>query len=958
MPPAIPIATYRLQLTADFGFSEAAERVTYLKGLGISHIYVSPFLKARRGSMHGYDVVDHNAFNPELGGEAGFQRFAGALAQADLGLILDFVPNHMGVHNADNVWWLDVLEWGPKSPYANFFDIDWALLPHRPTGGVLVPILGASYGEALERGEIDLRYDVQEGSFSAWYYEHRLPITPARYAEILEKVVTEAAARDRLAGWKLIELAARYRGPHNPSRDQAPALKAELATIAGAREIIERGLAAYRPKLGGHAAALALHGLLERQHYRVAHWRLSASDINYRRFFDINSLAGLRVEDPRVFEAIHRLVARLIAEGSLQGLRLDHIDGLRDPQQYAARLQRLIAYARPQQPNKFYVVVEKILGEGEHLPRLAGVAGTTGYEWLNFLSRLLLDGRGLQKLDETWREFSGDRRSFDDVLIAAKRRVLATILLSEFTVLARLLDRIAAGHYTTRDYTAERLRRALELFVLHFPVYRTYIMGSGPSREDRALIEGAIARARNQWVGADASIFNLLSDAITLDLIKPTRAGHSIARVRRFAFKLQQFTGPVMAKALEDTAFYRYHRLLALNEVGGNPAAGALSTGDFHAGMAQRIGTMPHGLTTTATHDTKRGEDARARILALSEAADEWSETVGAWRELNRDLIELMQPAMRPSPAHQYMLYQALIGAWPLEGPDDLFLRRMQAYAIKAAREGKEQTSWLDPNPQYEEGLTSFLEQLLDRTRSAKFLDAFEAFVRRLALLGALNSLSQLALKLMVPGVPDVYQGTEFWDLSLVDPDNRRPVDFGARAAALGSVGEAPDWRKLIEAWPDGRIKLGLTRLLLSLRHRWADLFTHGDYRVIEVTGPHRDEVIAFARTGARDAVIVAVGRCFARASQAGRQWPAGTAWDAALNLEGFSAVRNPLVTASTMRDTPHWSVSDLFDPIPIAVIEARTEITRRPPRRGAGPARRKSPCQRVQVKQSIARVG
>jgi (1->4)-alpha-D-glucan 1-alpha-D-glucosylmutase len=926
MPPAIPIATYRLQLTTHFGFSQAADCVGYLKSLGVSHLYVSPFLKARRGSTHGYDVVDHNAINPELGGEAGLQHLSAALAQADLGLILDFVPNHMGVHYADNAWWLDVLEWGQKSPYANYFDIDWALLPYRPAGGVLIPILGTSYGEALERGEIELRYDAEEGSFSAWYYEHRLPITPPRYAEILEKVVTEAPARDRLGGWKLIGLAARYRGPHNPPRDKAPALKAELASIEGAREIIERGLRAYRPKDGGHAAALALHGLLERQHYRLAHWRLSASDINYRRFFDINSLAGLRVEDIRVFEAIHRLVARLIAEGRLQGLRLDHTDGLRDPQQYAARLQRLIGNARPRQQNTFYVVIEKILAEGEHLPRLAGVAGTTGYEWLNVLSRLLLDEQGLARLDETWRRISGDRRGFGEVVIAAKRRVLATILLSEFTVLARLLDRIAAGHYTTRDYTAERLRRALELFILHFPVYRTYITGSGPSREGRALIEAAIGKARAQWVGADASIFDLIRDTITLDLIKPPHIGHSIARVRRFARKLQQFTGPVMAKALEDTAFYRYHRLLALSEVGGNPATGALSVDDFHARMAQRVETLPHGLTATATHDTKRGEDARTRILALSEIADEWNEAVEHWRDLNSGLIAAMEPAKRPSPAHQYMLYQSLLGGWPLEGANDEFLQRMQAYAVKAAREGKEQTSWLDPNLRYEEGLTSFIGQLLDHNRSAQFLGGFEPFTRRVALLGALNSLSQLALKLTIPGVPDLYQGAELWDLSLVDPDNRRPVDFATRAAALAASAEAPDWQTLAGAWPNGCIKLALTHALLSLRQRFADLFTHGGYRAVEVIGPHREDVVAFARSSGRDAIIVAVGRLFARATEGGRHWPSGAAWNATLKLEGFSPVCNVL-GAGAILDGRQWPVRGIFDPLPVAVIEARSEV-------------------------------
>jgi (1->4)-alpha-D-glucan 1-alpha-D-glucosylmutase len=932
MPAAVPIATYRLQLTARFGFAQAAAIVPYLKSLGISHLYVSPFLKARHGSTHGYDVVDHNALNPELGGEEGLQQLSAALAELDMGLILDFVPNHMGVHYDDNAWWLDVLEWGRASPYADFFDIDWSLLAHRPAGGVLLPILGTSYGEALERGDIELRYDASDGSFSAWYYEHRLPITPERYGEILEKVVTEAFARDQPVGWKLIELAARYRGPHNPPRERASALKTELAGIEGAEAIIARGLEAYRPAIGGLTAALSLHGLLERQHYRLAHWRLSASDINYRRFFDINSLAGLRVEDTRTFAAIHRLVARLIAEGRLQGLRLDHIDGLRDPQQYLQRLQRLIGSVRRAQRGRFYIVVEKILAEHEHLPRFTGVAGTTGYEWLNMLSRVVVDGDGLGRLDKIWHRVSGDARPFEEILLAAKRRVLSTILVSEFTVLARLLDRIAAGHYTTRDYAAERLSLALRLFILHFPVYRTYLTASGPSREDRAIIDGAIVKARADWVGADGTIFDVLRDAVTLDLIKPPRVGHSISRVRRFALKLQQFTGPVMAKALEDTAFYRYHRLLALNEVGGNPAADALSVSEFHHHMAHRAETLPHGLTTTATHDTKRGEDARARILALSELAGEWDEAVERWRAINAPLIEAMPAASRPSRAHQYMLYQALLGAWPVTGPDHSFVERMQAYIVKAAREAKEQTSWLNPDSLYEEGLTTFVEQLLDRDGSRAFLDSFEPFVSRVALLGALNSLSQLALKLAMPGVPDLYQGTEFWDLSLVDPDNRRPVDFGERIAALTSIGQQADWGRLADAWPDGRIKLALMHTLLALRGRAPALFTEGGYRAVDVTGPHRNEVVAFARTNGRDAIIVAVGRLFARATQGGRYWPTDAAWDTALSLESFAPVRSVLGTFGPGVG-PCWPIRDLFHALPVAVIEARLRADVRPSR-------------------------
>src|SRR5215467_3231641 len=438
-PPAVPLATYRLQLTPNFGFDQAAALVPYLKALGISHLYASPFLKARSGSPHGYDMVDHNSFNPELGGEDAFRRLSAALDTADIGLILDFVPNHMGVQYADNPWWLDVLEGGPKSPSAASFDIDWHTLPAHPRGGVLIPILGSSYGEAIECGEIELRYDVGKGSFAVWYFEHRLPIAPDRYGEIVQKAVAEAGAGAEPAGRKLLAWAERYRGPHNPPRSMAAAFKTELAAIAGVRDVIERGLKAYRPAPDRPDAVLSLHHLLERQHYRLAHWRLAGSEINYRRFFDINTLAGLCVEDRGSFDAIHGLVRRLVAEGCLHGLRLDHIDGLRDPHQYFRRLQQLTDVAGPSKNRPFYVVAEKILAYGERLPRFAGVAGTTGYEWLNLISRLLLDDRGLATLARTWHDVSGDERSFDSILIEAKRRVIANILASEFTVLTRLL---------------------------------------------------------------------------------------------------------------------------------------------------------------------------------------------------------------------------------------------------------------------------------------------------------------------------------------------------------------------------------------------------------------------------------------------------------------------------------------------------------------------------------------
>ena len=923
MPPSIPIATYRLQLTADFGFSEAAALVPYLKALGVSHLYASPFLKARAGSTHGYDVVDHNSLNPELGGEEAFQRLCDALNRADIGLILDFVPNHMGVHYADNPWWLDVLEWGPKSPYAASFDIDWQTLPGRPRGGVLIPILGSSYSEALEGGEIALRYDAGEGSFSAWYYEHRLPIGPSRYGEVLQRVVADAAAMEEPAGRKLLDLARQYRGPHNPPRSQASAFKAELAAIAGGKEVIERGLRAYDPNSGGPGAVLALHHLLERQHYRLAYWRLAGSEINYRRFFDINSLAGLRVEDAGTFAAMHDLVRRLIAAGCLHGLRLDHIDGLRDPHQYFRRLQRLTDVEQPSGKSPFYVIVEKILADGERLPRFAGVCGTTGYEWLNVISRVLTDDHGLSVLERTWREVSGDGRNFDEILIEAKRRVIANILASEFTVLTRLLARIASGHYATRDYTAERLRTAFELFILHFPIYRTYVTASGPSRDDRALIETALARARADWFGSDIGIFDFLRDVLTLDLVSSGRTGYSIARARRFAFKVQQFTGPMMAKSLEDTAFYRYHRLLALNEVGGHAAASALSITEFHDRMRERAAKLPHGLTATATHDTKRGEDARARLLALSELANEWTQGVHEWRALNAELVASAGAARIPSAAHEYMLYQALLGAWPLDGIDPPFVERMQGYAVKAAREGKQQTSWLAPDEIYETGLENFLQRLLDREHSAAFIASFDAFARRAALIGALKGLAQLAMKMTMPGTPDFYQGSEFWDLSLVDPDNRRPVDFAARASVLEASGDEPDWTALAATWPHGHIKFALMRRLLALRQRLADVFANGAYRPIEVLGPDRSEVLAFARVSGRTAVIVATGRLFARATHRGTRWPPGEAWNASLTVGRFSKIASVLGDRKAMTG-PKLAVSDLFDALPVAVLQAQ----------------------------------
>jgi (1->4)-alpha-D-glucan 1-alpha-D-glucosylmutase len=914
MPPAIPLATYRLQLTRHFTFDNAAAIVPYLKALGISHVYASPFLKAQLGSTHGYDVVDHTRLNPELGGDAAFNRFHDALRRHDLGLILDFVPNHVGVHFAENAWWQDVLEWGPKSLYAASFDIDWDILPFRSKPGLLLPILGTSYGEALTSGAIELRFEPVMGSFAVWYFEHRLPIAPERYSDILHHVVLTQSTAATEEGRALIAIVERYAGPHNPSRKTAPRLKEELAALTPAHEMIARGLEAYRAGAERTAETLALHHLLERQHYRLAYWRLATSEINYRRFFDINTLAGLRIEDRRTFDHVHALVKQLIADDRIQGLRLDHIDGLQDPAQYFVRLRRLIHEALGLQRKPFPLWIEKIVAEHEAPPRFADVSGTTGYEWLNAITRVLVEPNGLAELDDAWRQASNSAPAFEPVLHAAKRRVLETMLASEFTVLVRLLARIAAGHYSTRDFAEASLRQAFELFVLNFPVYRTYITAAGPSQVDRALIDAAIAKARESWFGADAEIFDLLRDALTLDLVTSGRTSHSRPRVLRFALKVQQFTGPLMAKSLEDTAFYRYPRLLALNEVGGDPAAQALGVEEFHHRLEVRAKEWPHGLTATATHDTKRGEDSRTRLAALSELASDWTHLVGRWKILNARYVQTNAEKRCPSIVDEYLLYQSLVGSLPLDSVTPDFVERLKAYMLKATREAKLGTSWLNPNPVYEDGVAAFVDRILDPQMAGEFLASLADFVARLSLLGALNSLTQLTLKATMPGVPDFYQGTELWDLSFVDPDNRRPVDFVARMELLQRPSD--DWHALCGSWSSGQIKFMWTAHLLRLRQSAATVFTSGDYRPLSVRGTHAAHVVAYARMHKHKAAIVIALRHFAELTDEGRRWPKFDAIDAQVPL-GDSELSIGGVAVSSLE------VGTLLNHVPAAVLLA-----------------------------------
>ncbi|HET7674650.1 MAG TPA: malto-oligosyltrehalose synthase [Gammaproteobacteria bacterium] len=869
---------YRLQFNRDFGFADAERLVPYLAALGVSHLYASPWLKARAGSAHGYDIVDHNAFNPEVGSEEDFNRLDEALRANGLGHILDFVPNHMGIAQADNAWWLDVLEWGRASPYADYFDIDWAPTEPRLRNKVLLPFLGGHYGEVLEAGELVPRFDAQTGTFSVWYFGHRFPIAPRDYGALIHAGL-DAGAPPELAG-----LAARFTRLQSASdasarrraavREEAGELKRQLADLAAdpaLRARLEAGAAALAGTPGDPASFRPLHALLERQAYRLAYWRVAADEINYRRFFDINDLAGIRIENPRLFAEAHRLVSTLLADGRLDGLRLDHIDGLFDPAEYCRRLAGIAA--RP-----FYVVVEKILAHHEHL-RPWPIAGTTGYDFLNQVNALLIDPDGERALTRTYRRVLGREADFDEMAYTAKKDTIQTKLSSELNVLARDLNRISERHWRTRDYTLESLTDALTEVVAAFPVYRTYVDAHGASADDRRDIAWAVAQARRRWQAPDADIFDFIEAALTADLAR--ERGYRRGEIIRFAMKFQQYTGPVMAKGFEDTALYRYHRLTALNEVGGEPRQFGLSIAAFHHANRERAEHWPHAMLTTATHDTKRGEDVRARLAVLAAMPDAWDRHVRQWRRLNRRQRRRLESGRVPDRNDEYLLYQTLVGAWPvklLNGWDsavaEAFTGRLQAYMNKAVREAKTRSSWTNPDTDYEQGVSDFVARLLDPVRGRLFLDDFLPLAREVATHGIANSLIQLVLKLTCPGVPDIYQGGELWDFNLVDPDNRRRVDFALRARLLNEVAEIDrlDGERRINAietvradWYDGRIKLFVLYRLLQLRSHYPGLFADGGYQPIDARGARADDVCAFARTHEGRTLIVVVLRQTAR---------------------------------------------------------------------------------------------
>jgi (1->4)-alpha-D-glucan 1-alpha-D-glucosylmutase len=949
-----PRATYRLQFNKNFTFEHAVRVLPYLRDLGISHVYASPFLKARAGSMHGYDIVDHNGVNPELGGEAAFEAFVAALHGHGLGLILDFVPNHMGVGLADNEIWLDILEYGQASPFAHYLDIDWQPAKRELRNRVLVPVLGDHYGEVLRKGELTVGLDAESGRFGVRYHDHFLPLRPRSYTVLLQYLLTLAGPSEE--GGRIREALGSLYADHAPhtrqrmslavrrtSRERAESLKKEIAGLArssGAfRDFVSSGLGGFGGPPGSLANCRAVHRLLEAQAYRLAYWRVAAHEINYRRFFDINDLAGIRVELPDVFEATHARVLAWARDGVLDGLRIDHVDGLFDPAAYCRRLSARIREVRGGREG-FYIVVEKILAHHERLPETWPVAGTTGYDFLNQLNGLFVDPAGERPLLRAYRRFTGQNATFDEILDASKRRLMDHELVSELNVLANAFDRIAEANWSTRDYTREALTFALREVIERFTVYRTYVTGRRCSASDRRYIEWAVRQAKKQNAIPDPSIFDFIERLLTGDLARAPRSGYPRAAAVRAAMKFQQYTGPMMAKSMEDTAFYRHVPLLSLNEVGGDPRRFGTTPAAFGYLNQERLRDWPGAMLATSTHDTKRGEDHRARLNVLSELPHEWETAFRHWSRLNRRHRVALDDGEAPTRLDEYLIYQAMVGAWPAtmleDGPDvgsmTEFAARMGAYAIKAVREAKRMSSWTNPNPDYEKALDGFIASALDAARPNPFIDAALPFVRQIAALGAINSLAQLTLKLCAPGVPDIYQGTELWDLSLVDPDNRRAVDYDARRGALAANGAGGDVLRLLAEWQSGHVKLHMMHSLLRCRRENPLLFDRGGYLPLAAEGEDEGRVVAFVRHHEDASIVVAAPRLVASLPDAGPAWPLGRTWgESVLRLPGEIGQRRfrnlftqDRIDATVCQGGPQLRLSDIFAHLPVAVLHAR----------------------------------
>jgi (1->4)-alpha-D-glucan 1-alpha-D-glucosylmutase len=881
MSSAAPSATYRLQFHAGFTFAEARELVPYLHALGVSHIYASPYVQARSGSLHGYDVADPNALNPELGTSADYDRLVETLQAHDMGQLVDVVPNHMGIGDPGNYRWVDVLENGPASIYADYFDINW-----RPSGAqphdqlkLVVPTLGDQYGKVLENG--DLRVVYGQGAFEVAYYDQRFPIAPDSFPRLLDAAAERLEAEVGRRHEHTQELASILTAlRHLPPRRMLEAAAMEERNRE--KEIVKRRITALHVASPGFRRALdevlatvnadstdpsrfdALDELLADQSYRLAFWRVAAEEINYRRFFDITELAAVRMEDPVVFADTHRLLLQLIADGQIQGLRIDHPDGLRDPAAYFRQLQERIAAVRPRgdrDPGElFCVVVEKILEASERLRPDWRVFGTTGYDFLNVVNGLFVERQNEQFFSTIYFRFlkQGAQR-FADLANSTKKMVMLISLASEVNELGNLLRDLAGRDRRHRDFTLNSLTFAIREVIAALRIYRTYIdpETGAAAPADCTAIELAVGEAKRRNPRTDPSVFDFVGDTLLLR-DTPTPALHE--ERLRFIARFQQTTGPVMAKGTEDTAFYQYNRLISLNEVGGDPDQFGRSLTAFHRHNLDAARAWPATMLASSTHDTKRSEDVRARINALSEFPREWRAALTRWTRLNGRKKVSVQGRVAPDRNEEYLLYQTLLGAWPAGGADADFARRIREFMLKALKEAKVHTSWITPNAEYEAAVLQFVDAVLDPGDSAAFLEDFAQLQQRIAFIGRFNSLSQAVLKLGSPGIADIYQGNELWDLSLVDPDNRRPVDYARRRQLLAEL-EVPEAdrralaRRLVaEIADEGRIKLYLTQRLLHLRRAAPGLFIGGAYAPLR-GHPHLG---AFVRTAGGQLLVIA----------------------------------------------------------------------------------------------------
>lgn len=867
----IPTATYRLQFTPEFGFGQGRAALPYLYELGVSEIYASPIFHARSGSAHGYDVIDANRLNPELGSNEEFEALVDAARRCQLGWVQDIVPNHMA-YDSQNRLLMDVLENGPASPYADFFDIEWNHPYESMKGKVLAPFLGRFYGECLEDGEITLHYD--ESGLTVRYYSLKLPVNIEAYAEVLTDNfagLRKQLGADHLDYIKLLGVlyALKNLAPSQESAERADQIvfvKRVLwdlySTNDGIKRHLDGNVAKYNGTKGQPETFNQLDRLLSQQWYRLSFWKVAAEELDYRRFFNINDLISLRIEDEKVYRHTHALTMELVRAGKLTGLRIDHIDGLYDPLSYLRRLRR--------DAGAIYVTVEKILNFDEELPEEWPVEGTTGYEFLNYLNGVFCAREQRRQFSQVYSRFTGVDTSCATLTVEKKRLIIGKYMAGDIEALAFLLKSISSRDRHAADFTLYGLKRALVEVLAFFPVYRSYVSDDQCSAPDRRWLSVAVERAKAANAGLLLEL-NFIKRFLLLDF-DDRQSEENKNHWTHFVMRFQQLTGPLMAKGLEDTTLYVFNRLLSLNDVGGDPDRFGVSVDEFHDFLKRRQERWPHAMNATATHDTKRGEDARARINVLSELPDEWESQLRSWGRINRAKKTRVKGVETPDRNDEYFLYQTLIGAYPVDGQDDeRFLARLKSYLVKAVREAKVHTEWLKPDLAYEEAFVNFAESILAPSDDNRFRAEFLLFVNNIAVGGMVNSLAQTVLKMTAPGVPDIYQGSELWDLSFVDPDNRRPVNYAERAGWLEELKSAESknplglLQELLSHWQDGRIKLYLISKLLGFRRAHAELFNAGDYIPLNAVGAMGKQVCAFARRRGRLWTVAVVPRLIGR---------------------------------------------------------------------------------------------